>query len=108
MFAIATGNVVDGFKFIGPFANAKEANQYGDNANIDSDGWWVFKMEPPTTVAEPPPAKSMYLVVVDHLLEHGYYPCQTQEEVEEVQQNYMTSETDVYRCELVEANGIFL
>ena len=54
------------------------------------------------------PSKSMYLVVVDNLLEYGYHPCQTMEEVEQVKQNYMSSETEVYRCELVESNGLFL
>ena len=107
MFAIATGNVADGFKFIGPFATADEANEYADDLRPMRDPWWIVPMEKPEAVEEPPP-KSMYLVVVDNLLEYGYHQCQTMEEVEQVKQNYMSSETEVYRCELVESNGLFL
>lgn len=107
MFAIATGNVANGFQFIGPFATEEEANEYGDKMQVGNDGWWVVPMEAPAAV-EPPPTKSIYMVVVDHLLEHGYYPCSTMEEVEQVKQNYMSSETEVYRCELIETNGLFL
>lgn len=44
--ALATGNPVDGFTFIGAFDDREGAIEYAENHDLAGD-WWVIDLQPP-------------------------------------------------------------
>lgn len=45
-FILITGNPVDGFTYIGPYATAEEASEEGDNGPLGGEGdWWVAPLQ---------------------------------------------------------------
>ena len=45
MWVLCSGDVVDGFDFIGPFATKTEAEDYGND--LDHRDWMVARLIPP-------------------------------------------------------------
>ena len=44
-FILVYGNPIDGLSFVGPFADAEDANNYGD-IHHGHDDWWVVALQP--------------------------------------------------------------
>jgi len=43
---IISGNPIDGFQHVGPFATAEDAARFGNTLDSDSD-WWIAPLYPP-------------------------------------------------------------
>lgn len=47
-YILITGNPVDGFEYIGPFATAEDAGEHANtDGNIEEGDWWIATIESP-------------------------------------------------------------
>jgi hypothetical protein len=47
---IVSGNPIDGFQFVGPFATSEDAVEFGNTLDRDTD-WWIAPLYPPVSSA---------------------------------------------------------